>query len=64
VIRDKVGVPVDMEKGRHGQFDVLVDGRVLVSRKGGLIAKFTGKPWPDHDDVVSAVRAALESTAD
>ena len=61
MIRDRVGVPVEMEKGRHGQFDVLVDGRVLVSRKGGLIAKFTGKPWPDHDEVVRVVQAALAS---
>lgn len=48
-----------MEKGHHGQFDILVDGRMVISRKGGLIAKFTGKPWPDHDEVVSSVRAAL-----
>ena len=52
-------MPVELEKGRHGQFDVLVDGRLVVSRKGGLLAKFTGKPWPDGEDVVSAVREAL-----
>jgi hypothetical protein len=48
-----------MVKGHHGQFDILVDERLVVSRKGGLIAKFTGKPWPDHDEVVRAVREAL-----
>jgi hypothetical protein len=48
-------------EGHHGQFDVMVDDRTVVSRKGGLIAKFTGKPWPDHDEVVRAVRAALGS---
>ena len=52
-------MPVEMERGRHGQFDILVDDRMVVSRKGGLIAKFTGKPWPDHDDVVRVVREAL-----
>ena len=62
MIRDRVGVPVNMEKGRHGQFDVLVDDRLIVSRKGGLIAKFTGKPWPDPDEVVREVRAALNDT--
>lgn len=51
-----------MEKGHHGQFDILVDGRMVVSRKGGLIAKFTGKPWPDRDDVVRVVQAALAAT--
>jgi hypothetical protein len=48
-----------MEKGRHGQFDILVDNRLVISRKGGLIAKFTGKPWPDRDEVVDAVREAF-----
>ena len=53
-----------MEKGHHGQFDILVDGRLVVSRKGGLIAKFTGKPWPDRDEVVDAVGAALAREPD
>ena len=51
-----------MEKGHHGQFDILVDDRLVVSRKGGLIAKFTGKPWPDYDEVVDSVRAALRGS--
>lgn len=47
-----------MVEGRRGQFDVLVGGRVVATRKGGLVAKFTKRPWPDPDDVVAAVRAA------
>lgn len=38
---------------------MLVGGRVVVSRKGGLLAKLLNKPWPDEDDVVRAVRDAL-----
>lgn len=49
---------MELQKGRWGQFDVLVGDRVVVSRKGGLIAKLTRKPWPEVDDVVEAVRAA------
>jgi hypothetical protein len=56
-----VGVPVELQEGRHGQFDVLVNDRLIVSRKGGLMAKLTGKPWPEDDDVVRAVRGALAS---
>ena len=51
-------MPVELEEGRRGQFDVLVEGRTVVSRKGGLIAKFVRRPWPEHEDVVAAVRAA------
>lgn len=49
---------VELEKGRRGQFEVFVDGRSVVSRKGGLIAKLVGRPWPSDDDVLAAVRQA------
>jgi hypothetical protein len=52
-------VPVELEKGRQGQFDVMVNGRIVASRKGGLIAKLVKRPFPPVDDVVAAVRNAL-----
>jgi len=57
-----VGTPVEMVAGRLGQFEVQVGGRTVVSRKGGLIAKLTGRPWPEDEDVLSAVRDALGAT--
>ena len=53
-----MGSPVELEKGRHGQFEILVDGRTVLSRKGGLIAKLVGRPWPTSEAVLSAVREA------
>ena len=50
-----------MVDGRLGQFEVQVGGRTVVSRKGGLIAKLTGRPWPSDEDVLSAVRDALDA---
>ncbi len=47
-----------MEKGRHGQFEIQVGGRTVLSRKGGLIAKFMRKPWPSPESVLAAVRGA------
>jgi len=52
-------VPVELEKGRVGQFEVVVNGRIVASRKGGLVAKLVNRPWPKADDVVAAVRDAL-----
>ena len=52
-----------MREGRRGQFEVIVDGRTVASRKGGLIAKLVGRPWPEGEDVLSAVRDALEASA-
>ncbi len=54
---------VEFEDGRRGQFDILVDGRIVVTRKGGLLAKFLRKPWPSEEDVVAAVRAAVDKQA-
>ena len=52
-------MPVTLKSGHLGQFDVLVDGRVVASRKGGLLAKLVRRPWPDDEDIIGAVRAAL-----
>ncbi len=54
---------VELVHGRRGQFEILVDGHTVVSRKGGLLAKFLGKPWPDPDDVVDAVQRAVQAAA-
>ena len=59
MIQDSLGLPVELEKGRQGQFEVIVNGRTVASRKGGLLAKLLNRPWPNGDDVVAAVRAAL-----
>jgi hypothetical protein len=59
MIKDVLGQPVELEKGRQGQFEVIVNGRSVASRKGGLLAKLLNRPWPSGDDVVAAVRAAL-----
>ncbi len=58
-----MGCVVEFEHGRRGQFDIKVDGRTVVSRKGGLLAKLLRKPWPDPDDVVAAVRGATGQAA-
>ena len=41
---------------------MMVNGRKVVTRKGGLIAKLMSRPWPTGDDVVSAVREALKNS--
>lgn|GEM_PF-4960192 len=61
LIQDAVGTHVNLEKGRQGQFEILVGGQTVISRKGGLVAKLVGRPWPSDQDVLAAVRAASES---
>ena len=59
MIQQALGLPVELEKGRQGQFEVIVNGQRVASRQGGLLAKLLNRPWPSGDDVVAAVRAAL-----
>ena len=60
MIQDALGIPVELEKGRRGQFDILVDGRPVISRKGGILAKLMRKPWPTDEEVLRAVRKARQ----
>ena len=59
MIQETLGLPVELEKGGQGQFEVIVNGRTVASRKGGLLAKLLNRPWPSGGDVVAAVRAAV-----
>jgi len=45
--------------GSRGQFDVLVDGKTVVSRKGGLMALLFRKPWPEKEDVIGAIKTQV-----
>lgn len=40
----------------------MVGGRTVISRKGGLLAKLLGRPWPSEEDVVTAVLDAILAT--
>lgn len=53
-----MNVQVEIEKGNRGQFDVLVNGKTVVSRKGGFFAMLFRKPWPKQEEVLNAVKAA------
>ena len=56
-IKEAIGSEPTIETGSRGQFDVLVDGKTVVSRKGGLLAMLFRKPWPKNEDVIGAIRA-------
>ena len=48
-------MPVVIQKGSTGQFDVVVDGETIASKSKGLMAMFTGG-WPNGDEVVKRLR--------
>ena len=43
------------QPGKPGQFDVVVDGKVIASRGGSMLKKLLGGGWPDPEDVVAII---------
>ena len=62
-IREELGVDPVIELGTRGQFDVFVQGELAISRKGGLFALITRKPWPSSSDVIHAIQQVNERLA-
>ncbi len=59
-IRDRYTTDPIIQTGSRGQFDVLVNDQLVVSRKGGLLALLTRKPWPSHEAVLEAMESFVE----
>jgi hypothetical protein len=54
-----LGTSVELELVRkRGLFRVLVNGQTAFIRRGGLIAKLLGKPWPSPEEILAAVKSA------
>ena len=41
------------ERGRLGQFDVVVDDEVIAGRGGNMLQRALGGGWPDPEEVVA-----------
>ena len=49
-----------IELGSRGQFDVFLNNKLIVTRKGGLIALLTRRPWPSVQDVIEKIQNAMQ----
>jgi hypothetical protein len=59
-IRERFSVDPIIQTGSRGQFDVFVDDQIVFSRKGGLVALLTRKPWPANETVLKAIASVVE----
>jgi hypothetical protein len=50
---------VSRTPGRKGQFDVIADGDVVVSRGGNWFTRQFGVGYPDFDEVIVAIKERL-----
>jgi hypothetical protein len=56
-------VKVTRERGKLGQFDVLVDGEVIASRGGNMLQRVLGGGWPDPEEVIQKIEALQQARA-
>jgi len=57
-LRERFGAESDVEEGRFGQFDVLLDGE-LVASKGGFWKRVTRHGAPPQEQLVAAIERHL-----
>jgi hypothetical protein len=48
---------VTLREGRRGQFDVLRDGKIVASRKGGYLGRLLKVGFPDEARVIAELRS-------
>jgi hypothetical protein len=55
---------VKQQPGKLGQFDVVVDGKVIASRGGNVLTKLLGGGgWPDPEQVIQKIAALQQQKA-
>ena len=54
-LRKRFGARVDVVNGTLGQFDVRVNGKLIISRGGNLLARLKPPRLPDISDVIAAI---------
>ncbi|MDG2186589.1 MAG: hypothetical protein P8K79_13005 [Mariniblastus sp.] len=57
-IHEQLGDEPVIETGRRGQLDIFVGNQRVISRKGGLWAMLTKKPWPPVEEVLQKILTA------
>lgn len=56
LINDRLGIDATMRPGRRGQFDVMVDGRVVSTRGGNWFTRQFGAGYPDFETVIEQIK--------
>ena len=49
-----------MMPGRSGQYEIVVDGETIASRKGGFVKRLLGGGWPDNEDILNKLQQRQE----
>ncbi len=52
LIKNRLGIEAVITQGKHGQFEVLADGKKTAERGGNWLTRSFGAGYPDLEGVV------------
>jgi hypothetical protein len=52
LIKNRLGIEAVLTPGKHGQFEVVADGKRIAERGGSWLTRSFGAGYPDLDRVV------------
>ena len=52
LIKNRLGIDAVLTPGKHGQFEVIADGKKISERGGNWLTRSFGAGYPDLDSVV------------
>ena len=57
MLQQRLGIEPEVEPGKTGQFDVIVDGETIAARGGNFLTRKFGAGYPDFETVVRDLEA-------
>jgi hypothetical protein len=55
MIKDRLDIEPVLTPGKHGQFEVIADGKRVAERGGNWLTRSFGAGYPDLDSVVEQI---------
>ena len=55
LIKNRLGIDTVLTPGKHGQFEVIADGKKVAERGGNWVTRSFGAGYPDLDGVVERI---------
>ncbi len=55
MVEERLGIQAVLKRGKVGQFDVLADGELIVTRGGNWFTRQFGAGWPEFEEVIATL---------
>ena len=55
LIKNRLNIEAVITPGKHGQFEVIADGKKVAERGGNWVTRSFGAGYPDLDSVVERI---------